>query len=82
MGAIMETIIKSGYGHLTDFLEPRPENSKTFYVLRHAVDDQLFWSNTLGWVETGKETRFTEEHRNRLDLPFVGVWVYCVDDEP
>lgn len=61
-------------------MEMTIEQPKTYYVLRHPEDDQLFWSNTEGWVDTGGETRFTKEHRDRLDLSFDAVWVYGVSE--
>ncbi len=45
------------------------------YVIRNQEDDQLFWSNEIGWVESPDETRFTEEERHTLNLPIGGIWV-------
>jgi hypothetical protein len=47
-----------------------------YYVIRSQDDDQLFWSNIEGWVDTGFETRFSETERHLLLLPFGGIWVY------
>lgn len=46
------------------------------YAIKNTEDDQLFWSNELGWVESPDETIFTEEERLTLQLPMGGVWVY------
>lgn len=51
-----------------------------FYVIRNTDDDQLFWSNRLGWVETDQEERFTLEQRQTLSLPIGGLWVACHPD--
>lgn len=45
------------------------------YVIRNADNDQLFWSNANGWVESPDEDLFTEDERNALSLPMGGVWV-------
>ena len=49
------------------------------YAIKNTEDDQLFWSNELGWVESPDETLFTEEERLTLRLPMYGVWVYVGD---
>lgn len=46
-----------------------------YYVIRNADDDQLFWCNKNGWVETPHETYFTAQERMELSLPMGGVWV-------
>ena len=47
------------------------------FVIRNAHDDQLFWSNSHGWVESPDEDYFTQDERKTLMLPFDGVWVYA-----
>ena len=49
------------------------------WVIRNAHDDQLFWSNSHGWVESPNEDYFTQEERKTLMLPFEGVWVSAVE---
>ena len=39
------------------------------WVIRASFDDQLFWSNERGWVESPDEDRFTAEERQTLNLP-------------
>jgi hypothetical protein len=46
------------------------------YAIKNKDDDQLFWSNALGWVESPDETLFSQEERDTLNLPIGGVWVY------
>lgn len=50
------------------------------YVIRNEDDDQLFWSNELGWVSSPDETYFTEEERHTLNLPIGGIWSIANDD--
>jgi hypothetical protein len=48
------------------------------YVIYNIEDDQLFWNNSLGWVPTEQETRFTQAERDSLPLPVGGKWaVVC-----
>ena len=47
-----------------------------YFVIRSLDDDQLFWSNELGWVETELETRFAEIERETYTLPINAAWVY------
>jgi len=46
------------------------------YAIRNVHDDQLFWSNDLGWVESPDESVFTAEERKTLSLPIDGKWVF------
>ena len=52
-----------------------------YYVIKNTQDDQLFWSNSHGWVETDQEDRFTQAERDTLSLPIEGVWCSCFDDQ-
>ena len=45
------------------------------YAIRNRHDDQLFWSNKFGWVESPNEDLFTQQERDSLSLPIGGVWV-------
>lgn len=47
------------------------------WAIRNAHDDQLFWSNSQGWVESPDEDLFTQEERDSLTVPVDGVWVYA-----
>lgn len=38
-------------------------------------DNDLFWSNEFGWVETPTFDLFTDEERQNLNLPHEGQWV-------
>jgi len=49
------------------------------YVIRNDVDDQLFWSNLYGWVET-QEDIYSQEDRLTLALPLGGIWVKVNED--
>jgi len=44
------------------------------YVIRNQSDDQLFWSNQDGWVET-QEDIYSQDERLTLALPIDGIWV-------
>ena len=44
------------------------------YAIYNKNDDQLFWNNELGWVDTSLETKFSQEERDTLNLPIEGVW--------
>lgn len=48
---------------------------RRYYVIRNTDDDQLFWSNSHGWVDTASEDTFSQEERDTLSLPIGGVWV-------
>lgn len=52
-----------------------------YYVIKNINDDQLFWSNDHGWVETDQEDRFTETERNSYALPIDGAWCVCFDEK-
>jgi hypothetical protein len=45
------------------------------FAIKNIHDDQLFWSNELGWVESPDETIFTAKERKTLRLPAGGKWV-------
>lgn len=49
------------------------------YVIYNKYDNQLFWSNTQGWVESPDEEYFTQEEINFLNLPLDGVWAKVGD---
>lgn len=48
------------------------------WAIKNEHDDQLFWSNSQGWVESPDEDFFTQEERDTLRLPFDGVWVFVI----
>lgn len=52
-----------------------------YYVIRADHDNQLFWSNDLGWVETELETRFDPKQKQTMTLPIGGQWVYCIAED-
>ena len=54
--------------------------SQFFYVIKNIEDDQLFWSNALGWVDSDQEDRFTQAERESLSLPIGGAWCFCSYD--
>ena len=45
------------------------------YAIRNMHNDQLFWSDRFGWVESPAEDLFTQQERDSLNLPIYGVWV-------
>ena len=47
----------------------------SLFVIKHEQFDQLFWSTSLGWVETELETKFDRKGFETFDLPMHGVWV-------
>lgn len=53
-----------------------------YYVIKNINDDQRFWSNEHGWVETEQESRFTQIDRDTFALPIGGAWCSCLAPSP
>ena len=48
---------------------------KLRYVIQHYYNWELYWSNDIGWADRSCADVFTQEERDRLNLPIDGVWV-------
>lgn len=50
------------------------------YVIWNGTNDddweELFWSNENGWVNFPSATLFTEEEKEKFNLPEQGIWVH------
>jgi hypothetical protein len=44
------------------------------HVIVNEHDHELFWSEELGWSHYDNATFYTEEWREKLDLPIGGFW--------
>ena len=57
--------------------------SDTTYVIVGEVDpfdeEQLYWSNAIGWVSLPDADVFSDDERQRLQLPLGGKYVFAVD---
>jgi hypothetical protein len=43
---------------------------------RHVVgDDYLYWRNDQGWIELSSADVYTEDEKNKYNLPIDGEWV-------
>ena len=45
-------------------------------------DDELYWSNEDGWVDINSSDIFTDEERNKVNLPMEGRWRIVTTSEP
>ena len=46
-----------------------------WYKIRNSNDKDLFWSNSIGWVDRKSADLFTVEQKNALTLPVEGKWI-------
>jgi len=47
---------------------------KSFVIQNHRSDEELFWSNKLGWVNRTDATVFTLKEKMSFNLPIDGSW--------
>jgi hypothetical protein len=47
----------------------------TYYIIRHKIDNELYWSNKDGWVDKKSADIFDLEERKEYTLPIDGKWV-------
>lgn len=51
------------------------------YVIRNMYND-LFWSNSQGWVSRPLADTFSKFERDTYSLPMEGVWAVCFETAP
>lgn len=45
------------------------------YAIRNSIEYEDWWSNRFGWTSRVSRDTFTQEERDKLDLPLDGEWV-------
>ena len=55
------------------------ETRNWIIVAKHTDDgERLYWNNAIGWVDLGSADFFSDDERQRLNLPIDGEW-RCVE---
>ena len=63
------------YGQQIADLEALAQQGSNFYAITNKNDNDLFWSNEIGWVDAPPFDLFTQEERETLSLSDEGRWV-------
>jgi hypothetical protein len=61
--------------HLSLVENKSVEKPEEFVVRCTESDEELYWSNGIGWSDLASAERFTKQDKQELRLPMDGEWV-------